>query len=94
MKTTTALILEASDFTKDSNLKKEAFDAFAKAELVVHEGRVIKTGAALVAQAAQEPVKRVRRVKATKPLLDAPQAVVEPIHVPTPTNEDNSSDGY
>lgn len=67
MKTATALILESSDFTKDHNLKKEAFEAFSKADLVVHEGRVIKTGATMLPQTPQEPVKRARRTRAAEP---------------------------
>lgn len=71
MKSTSALILEPSDFTKDGNLKKEAFDAFTKADLVVRDGVVIKTGAALVARTLSDTApKRIRR-KAT-PAAEAP----------------------
>lgn len=86
MKTATALILESSDFTKDSNLKKEAFEAFAKAELVVHEGRVIKTGVTMLPQAPQEPARRVRRPRAAEAPRPQPETAPEPQIEPTPTN--------
>lgn len=71
MKYTSALILEASDFTKDGNLKKEAFDAFAKFDLVIRDGLVVKTGASLVTQALQQDKpKRVRKPKAEPATMD------------------------
>jgi hypothetical protein len=92
MKMTTCLVLEEQDFTRDMNLKREAFDAFTKADLVVHEGRVIKTGAVLVSQPPQEPVKRTRRVKAPKPTIDAPQDATEPeIGQPTEAEEESGA---
>jgi hypothetical protein len=85
MKTTTALIIEPSDMTKDGNVKREVFEAIANSNLVIHEGRVIKYTPSSPSSAPQEPVKRVRRAKAPKPLLDAPQAPTEPSCAPAPT---------
>ncbi len=42
MITTTCLILEDSDFTRDANLKKEAFAAFITASVVIHGTTVVK----------------------------------------------------
>lgn len=78
MKTATALILEPSDLTKDGNIKKEAFEAFIRADLVIRDGVVIKGGPVLAPSAPQEPVKRVRRPRVAKPTPDAPQATTEP----------------
>lgn len=68
--------------TKDGNLKREVFDAFSKADLVIHEGRVIKTGVALVSQSLQEAVKRVRRAKATEVVVNPSQTAPEPQQEP------------
>ena len=43
MITTSCLVLEASDFTRDNNLKAEAFAAFITASVVVHGNRVVKS---------------------------------------------------
>ena len=74
---TTCLILEPSDFTSDENLRKEAFDAFAKAPVVIHNGLVIKTGVNLVSQALQQAAPlRVRKAKVqtviVEPVAPAP----------------------
>ena len=73
MKTTTALIIEPSDMTKDSNIKREAFEAIAKYDLVIFHGRVFKWSPPNSPSATQEPVKRARRTKAPKPTPEPPQ---------------------
>lgn len=68
MKTTTALILEYSDFTKDKNLKFEAFEAMCHAEIVIRGSAVIKnrpTGeiSEKGPDMSKGPAKRVRRAR-------------------------------
>lgn len=47
MKTTTCLILEASDYTTDGNLRKEAFEALCSTPIVIEGAKVIKREAAI-----------------------------------------------
>ena len=63
MRITTALILEPCDFTPDMNLRKEAFDAMVKHDIVLSAGVVIKSVAPGDATPAPEPVKRTRKPK-------------------------------
>ena len=87
---TAALIIEDSDFTKDSNLKREAFDAICFADVVIHGTRVIKnrhTGIT-TAPPAPEPVKRVRRSRAAAETADVPA----PLPTPEATDAEDKDD--
>jgi hypothetical protein len=77
MKTTIALIIEPSDLTKDGNVKREAFEAIAKHDLVIHDGRIFKWSPASTPCAPQEPVRRARRARAPQPPQTPPQAITE-----------------
>ena len=77
MKTTTALIIEPSDWTKDGNLKKEVFFAMGDHSIVISEGKIIKGGAVEAPQKLQEPVKRVKREQVPQPAPEPAQAIVE-----------------
>jgi hypothetical protein len=77
MKTTTALIIEPSDFTKDGNVKKEAFEAIARHDLVISDGRVFKWSPSSAPSAPQEPVRRARRERAPQPPQTPPQVATE-----------------
>lgn len=66
---TTALILERSDFTREANLKKEAFDAMCMASVVVYGSVVVKnreTGDVGGVLAAPKPAK----IEITEPNAD------------------------
>ena len=75
MKTAQCLLLEATDFTPDGNLRKEAFEALSGCEIVMHEARVIKntvTGAVTASNTPETPRRRRARQIQTPPQAQAP----------------------
>lgn len=81
MKTATALVIEASDRTKDGNIKAEVFEAICNADFVIDGCRVVKNNLAAAPQGiteAPQPVRtRTRRKKAEAPAQEAPAAIGE-----------------
>lgn len=63
MRLTSALILEPCDFTKDGNLKKEAFAAMCHNDVVLSSGTVFKCTTPDNAAPKEAPAKRVRKPK-------------------------------
>ena len=89
MKTVSALLLEPSDFTKDGNLKIDAFNAICTSDLVLHGTSIIKhrdAAAAPPTVAAIEPIvineaprpTRTRQRLSTRDI--APQVVIPDIN--------------
>lgn len=54
MTKTTCLVLDRSDYTRDSNLKSDVFEAIINADVVVHNNRVIKNNLRSVEPTTQE----------------------------------------
>ena len=77
----TTLILEDSDFTPDSNLRKEAFEALSDAEVVIHNVRVIKnshTGLTTQAPARKRAPRASNNAPRTENPPQDPNAPAEP----------------
>jgi hypothetical protein len=81
MKYTNCLVLEDIDFTRDGNLKQNAFNAICNSDVVLHGTRVIKNR---YSQEVMPPASNIRSsTESPQPAQDEPEA-------PTPSVEGNT----